>query len=160
MTREQAIKFLQCSKFTDEHIKEISSAFEVADGKDISEVVNQAYDQGKEDGYEKAKKYLLFLYGQDDNILRSANKFYKSTLQDAIERMRFGKIEVGDEVYLLDENNKKVVTEIHPARYGLVATTITSSGKFGESIPVSQLRKTGKHYDEIPKVLLMLQEEN
>ena len=59
----------------------------------------------------------------------------------------------------LTKNYKKVVTEIHPAKCGLVATTITSSGKFGETIPVSQLRKTGKHYDEIPKILSMLQEE-
>lgn len=160
MTKEQAKKFLRKRGLNDDQINDISSAFEVADGKEISEVVNQAYDQGKEDGYEKAKKYLLFLYGQDDNILRSANNFYKSTLQDAIESMRFGKIEVGDEVYILDENNKRIVTEIHLARYGLVATTIKSNGKFGESIPVSQLRKTGKHYDEIPKLLSMLQEEN
>lgn len=160
MTKEQAKKFLRKRGLNDDQINDISSAFEVADGKEISEVVNQAYDQGKEDGYEKAKKYLLFLYGQDDDIYRSVHILHKSTLQDAIERMRFGKIEVGDEVYLFNKNHKKVVTEIHPAKCGLVATTITSSGKFGETIPVSQLRKTGKHYDEIPKILSMLQEEN
>lgn len=61
-------------------------------------------------------------------------------------------IRVGDEVYLLDENRKSVVTYVDGGHY---AVMICQSGKWSVE-DVKKIHKTGKHFDEIEKVLNLL----
>ncbi len=51
-------------------------------------------------------------------------------------------INVGDEVYYIDENKQKIVTCID----GKNVTVLCSSGK-SEEFDISELHKTGRHYD-------------
>lgn len=60
-------------------------------------------------------------------------------------------IRVGDEVYLLDKNRKSVVTCV----YDDYAVMITQIGKWSVE-DVKKIHKTGKHFDEIEKVLNLL----
>lgn len=60
-------------------------------------------------------------------------------------------IRVGDEVYFLDENYKSVVTCVADN----YAVMITQIGKWSVE-DVKKIHKTGKHFDEIEKVLNLL----
>ena len=59
-------------------------------------------------------------------------------------------LHIGDEVYALDENERKTVTAIK----GVIATVLCSSGKYGE-FNISDLHKTGRRFaiDEILREL-------
>ena len=61
-------------------------------------------------------------------------------------------IRVGDEVYIINENNKSVVTNIFNASHGPVAMLLSGDAKWID-VGLQYLNKTGKHYDAIEEVL-------
>ena len=61
-------------------------------------------------------------------------------------------IRVGDEVYIIDKNNKGVVVNILNASHGPVAILLSGDAKWID-VGLQYLNKTGKHYDAIEEVL-------
>ena len=61
-------------------------------------------------------------------------------------------IRVGDEVYIISENNKSVVTNIFNASHGPVAMLLSGDAKWID-VGLQYLNKTGKHYPQIAEVL-------
>lgn len=61
-------------------------------------------------------------------------------------------IRVGDEVYLIKENNKGVVTNIFNALHGPAAMLLSRDATLID-VELQYLNKTGKHYSQIEEVL-------
>lgn len=61
-------------------------------------------------------------------------------------------IRIGDEVYVINENYKSVVTHIFDTSYGPVAMLLSGDAKW-LSMELQYLNKTGKHYSQIEEVL-------
>lgn len=68
------------------------------------------------------------------------------------QKQKDDKIRVGDEVYIISENNKSVVTHIFNAPQGSVAMLLSGDAKWID-VELQYLNKTGKHYDAIEEVL-------
>lgn len=68
-------------------------------------------------------------------------------------------IKVGDEVYLSDEHYPRVVTCVTKTNgENPVAIQLTKSGKWVTD-NITELHKTGRHFDQIEEVLKALKEE-
>ena len=93
-----------------------------------------------------------------------ANIFGCYTAQGALDKLKEyeeqhpDEIEVGDEVYLLDELYPRVVTCITTINgENPTAIQLTTSGKWCAD-DVTTLHKTGRHFDQIEEVLNSLKE--
>lgn len=91
------------------------------------------------------------------------NRFAQA-LSEEIQRLQMeqtDEIKVGDEVYIIARNHPSVVTCIF-SESGLgnpKAVHITETGKYAVT-PLSQLQKTGRHFDCIVEVLKQLKGES
>lgn len=68
------------------------------------------------------------------------------------QKQKEDEIRVGDEVYIINENNKSVVTNIFNASHGPVAMLLSGDAKWID-VELQYLNKTGKHYSQIEEVL-------
>lgn len=68
------------------------------------------------------------------------------------QKQKADEIRVGDEVYIINENDKSVVTNIFNASHGPVAMLLSGDAKWID-VGLQYLNKTGKHYDAIEEVL-------
>ena len=68
------------------------------------------------------------------------------------QKQKADEIRVGDEVYVISENNKSVVTHIFNNSHGPVAMLLSGDAKWID-VELQYLNKTGKHYDAIDDVL-------
>lgn len=75
------------------------------------------------------------------------------------QKQKDDEIHVGDEVYTsLDENFKYIVTRIYRWYNELAANLLSQNGTWG-LMELSNLHKTGKHYDAIEEVLKELRRD-
>lgn len=149
----------------------------VNDGSlDVKMRVDGAYEKGLNDAWECARKIMLS--DEDGGIAHIdiqkifGGSYYQAMMNyspsEAIAKIKeyeekqkqvADEIKVGDEVYIIMENYPSVVTCIF-SESGLdnpKAVHITKSGKYAVT-PLSQLHKTGKHFDQIAEVLKQLNE--
>lgn len=106
-------------------------------------------------------KNILKVFGTD-NIY---NILHHYTPQGAIKCLKDYKekqedeIKVGDEVYNLDPENKRIVTSIYVDERGnKQAVQMVHNGKYGCD-RIETLTKTGRHFDEIKNVLRKMRDE-
>ena len=153
------------SDYINEHYGELQDeAYQkgINDGSlDVKQRVEGAYQRGLEDAWEAAKK--LFSSMADSDIEKAFpiewnNGGFKALMnlqpQEAIAKLktyedkRSDRIEVGDEVIDKD-GDTTIVTNIHERLFdGLCSDGSTMSDLFLEDV-----RKTGRHYDHIGKLL-------
>ena len=153
------------SDYINEHYGELQDeAYQkgINDGSlDVKQRVEGAYQRGLEDAWEAAKK--LFSSMADSDIEKAFpiewnNGGFKALMnlqpQEAIAKLKAyedkqkDRIEVGDEVIDKD-GDTTIVTNIHERLFdGLCSDGSTMSDLFLEDV-----RKTGRHYDHIGKLL-------
>lgn len=123
-----------------------------------TEFYENRYQEGLQDAWEMTLKVIDMSLSQRKAILGDYS-FYdsiqKNTASEALEKIKAyeQRIEVGDEVYFVDSNHKRVVTAIIDG----AAVQFTETGKWAVD-DVDKLHKTGKHYD-IQSILDGLGEE-
>ncbi len=131
----------------------------------------EAYQKGLEKAWETAK-YIASLTGNDvkrREIIGDCAVWYAFTKYTASEvianieayeqKQNQGEIKVGDEVYLIDEYHPRVVTCITKINgENPSAVQFTESGRWVVD-DVTELHKTGRHFDQIEEVLKALKEE-
>jgi hypothetical protein len=91
----------------------------------------------------------------EQRIHEFAEKMYQAGYQAGYEehqKQADAEVRVGDEVYVIDENNKSVVTNILNASHGPVAMLLSGDAKWID-VGVQYLNKTGKHYPQIAEVM-------
>lgn len=130
----------------------------------------EAYQKGLEKAWETAK-YIVSLTGNDvkrREIIGDCAAWYAFTHYTASEvianieayeqKQKQGEIKVGDEVYLIDECHPRVVTCITKINgENPTAVQFTESGRWVAD-DVTELHKTGRHFDQIEEVLKALKE--
>lgn len=103
------------------------------------------------------KQFKIFNESGDANI------FGCYTVQGALDKLKEyeqkqNNIKVGDEVYFCDEHYTRVVTCITKTNgKNPTAVQLTKSGKWAVD-DVTELHKTGRHFDQIEEVLKALNE--
>lgn len=123
-------------------------------GANDSDRLSSPYHKGLEEAWECAKKIYNMSAEKIIAIFGSCSNWVDFTAEEAIKKIKEyenNEIRVGDEVYLLDENRKSVVTCVADN----YAVMITQKGKWSVE-NVKKIHKTGKHFDEIEKVLNLL----
>lgn len=150
----------------------------VNDGSlDVKMRVEGAYEKSLNDAWDCAKKivcdksqngYSLYTLKEIFGTTSISDIFSNFSPSEAITRIKEyeekqkqadNEIKVGDEVYIVMENYPSVVTCIF-SENGLdspKAVHITQSGRYTVT-PLSQLHKTGRHFDQIAEVLEQLKE--
>lgn len=144
-------------------------------------IIEEWIDKGRSEAWEAARTIIDFwfnvahcdpnnfakLFGIDahlgDHVFEKL--FEQFTASEAIEKLRAyeeqkdAEIKVGDEVYLIDKNHTRVVTCIFCENGDYKkAVQITESGKWVVD-KISELQKTGRHFDAIEEVLKKMQED-
>lgn len=140
------------------------------EGSDMN-LIGDAYQEGLNDAWECFKKLVypvkdggfsterlceIFGTSLPSHIIRDfspSEAIQKIKDYEERKKQKDAEICVGDEVYTsLDENFKYIVTRIY--RYDeLVANLLSQNGTWGRVMKLSNLHKTGKHYDAIEEVL-------
>ena len=114
------------------------------------------YQKGLDDAWECAKWLAKAVLGEE-----ASNTIFKGeTVEGALKKKeeyknkyKFMDIVVGDEVYNLDPENKRIVTSIYVDERGnKQAVQMVHNGKYGCD-RIETLTKTGRHFDEIEKIL-------
>lgn len=86
--------------------------------------------------------------------------YYRKEYEEAVDmavkaleqKQKEDEIRVGDEVYIINENNKSVVTHIFNASHGPAAMLLSGDAEWID-VDLPYLTKTGKHYSQIEEVL-------
>lgn len=133
---------------------------------------NRAYQQGLEDAWEAAKKIKRMDIAERDAIFAEIGKSTYSIIMSMPASEVIAKIKeyedkqkqdtemkVGDEVYLLDENHPRVVTNVFDDGGRTRAVQISENGKWVVD-DVKELHRTGKHFDQIAEVLKEMRGES
>ena len=140
-------------------------------------LIDEAYQEGLNDAWECFKKLVypvkdggfsterlceIFGTSLPSHIIRDfspSEAIQKIKDYEERKKQKDAEICVGDEVYTsLDENFKYIVTRIY--RYDeLVANLLSQNGTWGRVMKLSNLHKTGKHYDAIEEVLKELRRD-
>ena len=146
--------------------KSLVNAYVVGKGEDTLEDIKEAeYNRGLNDAWEVARKIehpkgyfcnIKEVFGEESafsvllnmtasEAIQKINDYEEKQKQDA-------EFKVGDEVYLLDENHPRVVTNILDDNGRTRAIQITENGKWVVD-DIKDIHKTGRHFDEISEVL-------
>ena len=130
-------------------------------GANDEDRLSSQYHKGLEEAWECAKKIYHMSAEKIIAIFGSCSNWVDFTAEEAMQKIKEyekkyvepdDEIRVGDEVYVLDENRKSVVTYVEVDQY---AVMICQSGKWSAE-DVKRIHKTGRHFDEIEKVLNQL----
>ena len=120
---------------------------------DVQKQVDEAYQRGLDDAWECARE--LYLNGACKDLFGEYfNTFIKNhTAQEAIEKLKAykqdDKIEAGDEVIY---NGMIKCIVVRPETNERYASLIDSNGNH-YSTDHRECKKTGRHFDNIPKIL-------
>lgn len=138
--------------------------------EDAKASYRQGYDEGLNDAWECFKKLVypvkdggfsterlceIFGTSLPSHIIRD---FSPSEAVQEIkgyeekQKQADAEISVGDEVYIINENDKSVVTNIFNASHGPVAMLLSGDAKWID-VGLQYLNKTGKHYPQIAEVM-------
>lgn len=135
-------------------------------------VTSEAEEKGRNEAWEVSKKILTMGSKKQNEIFgdyMDLNVIESVSASEAIQKIHEyeekkkqeedDKIKVGDEVYLIDSNHPRVVTCIFCENGDYEkAVQITESGRWVVD-KISELHKTGRHFDAIEEVLNQMQED-
>lgn len=140
----------------------------------IHEFAKKRYQEGLNDAWECARKIICDCNYPHNHLRMSVVKgdtlvkfFTETSASEAVQEIKSyeekqkqtdAEVRVGDEVYIISENNKSVVTSIFNASHGPVAMLLSGDAKWID-VELQYLNKTGKHYDAIEEVLKELRRD-
>lgn len=129
--------------------------------RDIENVARMNYNEGAKDAWDFAKAINYMGYddfvscfgGKTEEVVYELSYSEVKAKYDAWKREK-NEIQIGDEVKIKDLEDKGIVTSVLATR----CDVLWFDGTVSEDVLMSELYKTGRHFDEVEELLKKMRE--
>lgn len=154
------MKIIQSMRF-EPYTEPDRKAIDLQYARDIENVARMNYNEGAKDAWDFAKAINYMGYddfvscfgGKTEEVVYELSYSEVKAKYDAWKREK-NEIQIGDEVKIKDLEDKGIVTSVLATR----CDVLWFDGTVSEDVLMSELYKTGRHFDEVEELLKKMRE--